>query len=467
VVTVSVILPTFNRQRFLLEAIGSVRSQTFPNWELIVVDDGSTDDTDRLLAGYAGRIRHVGQPRQGVSVARNRGIDLAAGDLISFLDADDLMLPGKLQDQVACFEQSRGRPGIVNSGWRTMGATGKPIKDYEPWKEAPKLDLRTWLLWKPLIPGALMIERNWLNRVGGFNPHYSQSEDVDLILRLSLAGCRAAWLRQPTVAYRQHPDSAMRNAPAQAEGILAVLRAFYATEGLPRSVRKLKQTVFYYTTLWTAWHLYRCGFPDEAAARLAKTSAMTRHRSEHIVYHWFAQFARFASRDGCDHAELVGSVHLLHRASNIPDSRWSNVERTIVHCSDVWSLYEKKRYDRAVARLASYADWEYEEIFKMTQHWLLVSPEPVGVEAINRFWNDLTKLRIPPPPRHHDVALLHLSGVAQHVWNRRWRQALRALHWAVRTGFRPRAGYVWRRFFRATFRHYVLRTRPAVGAFDS
>jgi glycosyltransferase involved in cell wall biosynthesis len=465
--TVSVIIPSHNSGRFLGEAVESVLSQDYPSVELIVVDDGSTDQTQRLLSGYDGRIRHIRQPNQGVSAARNRGIAIATGDLISFLDADDLMLPGKLRDQVARFQQAPRNPGIVNSGWRTVDATGNPIRDHEPWREAPKLDLRTWLLWKPMVPGGLMIERGWLNRVGGFNTNYSQSEDVDLILRLSLAGCRATWLQQPTVAYRQHADSAMQNAPAQAAGILTVLRDFYATAGLPRSVRKLKRTVFYYTTLWTAWHLYRCGYSDEAVSHLAKTAIMTRHDSEHIVYHWFAQFARFASREGCDHEELIGSVDMLRRASGIHDTRWPIVERTIVHCSDVWALYEKKRYNRAKKRLASYADWEYEEIFKMTQHWLLVSPEPVGVESINRFWRDLTRLRVPPPPRHHDIALLHLSGVAQHVWNRRWRQAIRASHWALRTGFRPRAGYVWRRFFRATFRHYILRARPAVGAFDT
>jgi glycosyltransferase involved in cell wall biosynthesis len=125
--TVSVIIPSHNSGRFLGEAVESVLSQEYPSVELIVVDDGSTDDTQRLLSGYYGRIRHIRQPNQGVSTARNRGIEIATGDLVSFLDADDLMLPGKLRDQVACFGQSPRNPGIVNSGWRTVDATGKSI----------------------------------------------------------------------------------------------------------------------------------------------------------------------------------------------------------------------------------------------------------------------------------------------------------------------------------------------------
>ena len=97
---VSVIIPTFNRGWILKEAVDSVLGQTYRNFELIVVDDGSTDNTAQILETYQGRITVIRQENAGVSAARNRGIRKASGRLISFLDSDDLWLSGKLERQV-------------------------------------------------------------------------------------------------------------------------------------------------------------------------------------------------------------------------------------------------------------------------------------------------------------------------------------------------------------------------------
>ncbi|MDZ7288429.1 MAG: glycosyltransferase [candidate division KSB1 bacterium] len=97
---ISVIIPTFNRATFLREAIDSVLAQTEQDFELIVVDDGSTDQTRELIAEYGGRVRYLYQSNRGVSAARNLGIRHATGKLIAFLDSDDLWLPKKLARQV-------------------------------------------------------------------------------------------------------------------------------------------------------------------------------------------------------------------------------------------------------------------------------------------------------------------------------------------------------------------------------
>ena len=102
-VTVSVVVPAYNYARYLPKAIDSALGQTHPPLEVIVVDDGSTDDTPRVLAAYADRIRVIRQANQGAGAARNAGIAAARGEYVAFLDSDDLWHPRKLELQLARF----------------------------------------------------------------------------------------------------------------------------------------------------------------------------------------------------------------------------------------------------------------------------------------------------------------------------------------------------------------------------
>jgi glycosyltransferase involved in cell wall biosynthesis len=146
---VSVIIPTYNCDRFLPEAIDSVLMQTYQDYEIIVIDDGSTDQTCQVLEAYKHKIRYFYQQNQGSAVARNLGIKQAKGEFIAFLDADDFwLLPEKLAEQVNCFEQQPSL-GSVHTGWRIVDGGGKKIIDVEPWRDVPDLDLESWLMYKP------------------------------------------------------------------------------------------------------------------------------------------------------------------------------------------------------------------------------------------------------------------------------------------------------------------------------
>ncbi len=105
---VSVIIPTYNRASLVVEAVDSVLAQSFRNLELIVIDDGSTDETGVRLAAYGDRLRYNRQERSGVSAARNRGLALACGEWVAFLDSDDLWQPKKLEVQVNFFVKNPG-----------------------------------------------------------------------------------------------------------------------------------------------------------------------------------------------------------------------------------------------------------------------------------------------------------------------------------------------------------------------
>ncbi|MDE5116057.1 MAG: glycosyltransferase, partial [Trichodesmium sp. St2_bin2_1] len=260
---VSVIIPVYNCDYYISQAIESILAQTYQSYEIIVIDDGSTDNTRKAIEPYMEKIHYVYQENQGVSAARNHGIDLAQGELIAFLDADDFFLPDKLTDQVRIFD-TQPNLGIVHSGWRRVNQQGETIKNETPWDYVPKLNLEGWLRWKPIgTMGTLMFRRDWLQEVGSFEVGLSQAEDVDLILRLTIRGCEAEWLRQCTVCYRQHERNTIRDGVSQAKSINLVLDKFFASESLPLEIKLLEKQVRYNTLVWSSWYLYYTGFYSE------------------------------------------------------------------------------------------------------------------------------------------------------------------------------------------------------------
>jgi glycosyltransferase involved in cell wall biosynthesis len=294
---VSVIIPTYNGDRYLPQAIASVFTQTYEHYEVIVVDDGSTDTTPHLLQGmqqqYGDRLQVVQQANQGVAVARNRGVELARGTLIAFLDADDFYLPTKLAAQVAVFDRNP-HLGLVHSGWRRVNAEGASLKDVQLWQTLPTLDLETWLRWKPVLPSAMMIRRDWLQQCGGFDARFPPAEDTELVLRLALMGCQAEWLRQVTVCYRQHEASAMHRGLPQARSLAAVIDHFFAQPHLPEPIRWLEQQVRYSTLVWIAWYLYHTGHLTEMADYLQRSLHHTPYSSVATVVHWADSFTAFS-----------------------------------------------------------------------------------------------------------------------------------------------------------------------------
>lgn len=294
---ISVIVPTYNASQYIVQAVESVLYQTYPNYEIIVVDDGSTDNTHQHLQPYISDIRYIYQPNQGVSVARNRGIDLAKGDLIAFLDADDYFLPDKLAAQVALFS-SQSSLGIVHSGWRRVNRYGTPLMDVTPWKKVPQLNLESWLRWKPVLPSAMMFKRELLIRAGGFDKRFPPAEDTDLVLRLALMGCEACWLPQVTVCYRQHPGSAMHKGLPQARSLAAVMDNFFSLPEVPVSIRLIEKRVRYNTLVWIGWYLHSTGHPKEMVQFLQKSWEYSPYRPVETVINWVESLAQFYQEMG-------------------------------------------------------------------------------------------------------------------------------------------------------------------------
>lgn len=182
--TVSIIIPTYNRSGQVCEAIDSVLSQDYADKELIVVDDGSTDDTGDILKKYDGSLKYICIQHGGVSRARNVGIEASKGELIAFLDSDDLWKDGKLAYQADYFQE---HPEIsvcqTEETWVRGGVRVNPKKNHRKYSG--------WIFEKciPLCiisPSAVMLRREVFDRVGSFDVAMPVCEDYDLWLRVAL-----------------------------------------------------------------------------------------------------------------------------------------------------------------------------------------------------------------------------------------------------------------------------------------
>lgn len=180
---VSVIIPAYNRGWIIKEAIDSVLAQTYKMYELIVVDDGSTDETSGILDLYGNKIRVIRQANRGVSAARNRGIIYSNGSLIALLDSDDLWFPEKLDEQVSFFNNNPN--ALICQTQEIWVRNGKRVN---PGNRHRKL---SGMIFKPSLslclvsPSAVMFRKEILNLVGFFDEDLPACEDYDLWLRVS------------------------------------------------------------------------------------------------------------------------------------------------------------------------------------------------------------------------------------------------------------------------------------------
>lgn len=179
---VSIIIPTYNRREFVQEAIDSVLRQDYEAREVIVIDDGSTDGTEAALRRFPS-VRYHAQANQGVSRARNHGLELAQGALICFLDSDDLWLPKKLSTQVALMvQQPEVRVSYTDEIWIRRGRRVNPKKKHQKhsgWVFSQCLPLCT------ISPSSVMLRREVFDEVGCFDESLPVCEDYDLWLRVA------------------------------------------------------------------------------------------------------------------------------------------------------------------------------------------------------------------------------------------------------------------------------------------
>lgn len=219
---VSVIIPCYNGAPFLPEAIESTITQTIPPFEVIVVDDGSTDNTEEVVARYP-EVRYIRQENQGASIARNTGLSKSQGEYLIFLDHDDRLLPQAIEVGV---NSLRAHPdcGFVFGFSRTIGTDGVILTEAQE-ARIESANYQLILSGRSLAPPAtVMFRRTVFDAVGGFDSTFDPAEDYEFYLRVARTFpiyCH----NQVVVEYRRHDNNLSGNIPRILEATLRVIEA--------------------------------------------------------------------------------------------------------------------------------------------------------------------------------------------------------------------------------------------------
>jgi glycosyltransferase involved in cell wall biosynthesis len=237
---VSVVVVTYNMANFLPEAIGSILRQSFPDFEIIVVDDGSTDDTHNVIRPYLPHVRYLRQERQGVAGARNSALEMARGEYIHFLDADDALCPDSFCSQVELLDQNP-HVGLVYGQAQVMDSLGKlyGVRASRPPELGAVLPSRQAFRWLLRVGNAIctstvMIRKAAFERAGPFQAESVPGEDWDMWMRIA-AYYDLAYVPRSLAYYRIHPASLTANLTLESvqASHLHTLNALFSRPDLP------------------------------------------------------------------------------------------------------------------------------------------------------------------------------------------------------------------------------------------
>jgi glycosyltransferase involved in cell wall biosynthesis len=219
---VTVVIPCYNQAHFLGEAIESVLSQSYRRFEVVVVDDGSTDETSEVASRYEG-VRLIRQENRGLPGARNTGIRHSGGEFLVFLDADDRLLPGALEAGLGCFE-AHPECALVAGYCNIIRADGSFLNElkHEPSDEDPYVAMLEKCHIAP--PASAMYRRSVFEAVGDFDVTLSASEDYELYLRIARQFPIGRY-DEAVVEYRMHSENMIRDSGNMLSRTIAVLRS--------------------------------------------------------------------------------------------------------------------------------------------------------------------------------------------------------------------------------------------------
>jgi glycosyltransferase involved in cell wall biosynthesis len=222
---VSVIIPTYNRAELIAPAVQSVVDQTYTKIEIIVVDDGSTDNTREVLRKYHQEVDYIYQERSERSRARNEGFRYSRGDYIAFLDSDDLWLPMKIEKQVQVLNE-KSDVGLVYTDVELIDINGNPYGGQICWDTPVRKVLYEDLMTHNVIMGStssVMVRRQCIDRVGLFDESMNACEDLDLYRRIARY-YNFHKIDLPLVKVRIHDNNTQRELTTMAKGWETIIR---------------------------------------------------------------------------------------------------------------------------------------------------------------------------------------------------------------------------------------------------
>jgi len=282
---VSIVIPTYNRARLLREAIQSALAQTHPDREVIVVDDGSTDETADVIAEFGDAVSYLRQENAGVAAARNHGASVATGDYLHFLDSDDILHPQAIERLLAVMG-AHPAAGLAYGQTSVGTADGPPSPLFVPDATRPAgacpgaSELRHLLRRNYIHLGAALLRRSVWERIGGFNPAFqSICEDWDVWVRAATVGA-VEYVPRVVLGYRLQPDGLTshynaRNVDRYLANHRAILDTAFAAPAVSAELAPYRPGIEAYHLYLRAWLTFSIG--DVAAARRQLRAALRLH----------------------------------------------------------------------------------------------------------------------------------------------------------------------------------------------
>jgi GT2 family glycosyltransferase len=266
---VSVVIPTFNSGSLVVEAVSSVLAQTQPPTEVIVVDDGSTDDTLAQLAPFGSSVRYIRKENGGVSSARNLGMAQASGEWIAFLDADDVWHPRKLEVQMAAIAK-RPELGLLGGAMYHWPAETHPVIEPSVASEPIDVTFEELVVRNNIATSTVVVRADVLRSVGEFDRSLHGPEDFDLWLRIARRA-RIGFLPVELAGYRAAtPNSLSKNAVRMETGLRAILAKLEA-DGAFRGRPVLRRKAWAYVRYSCGLSYREAGHQRTATSRFARS----------------------------------------------------------------------------------------------------------------------------------------------------------------------------------------------------
>ena len=247
---ISVIIPTFNRAKILPKAIDSVLQQTYKDYEIVVIDDGSTDDTKEVLMRYGDKIIYRFQENKGISSARNRGIEIARGRYIALLDSDDYWLPEKLEKQVACFQKNPSYRMVATrcSSFKVDGnfTSSEPKEEIKKKSRSGKSGwIYKELFYKNFIrTSSVLIEQECFKKIGTFDETLYCCNDVDMWIRIAKE-YEVGFINDILTVYTDNPKGISNDGLAGRKTYVEVLEKNYDPTLIPLRLYKKRMARMY------------------------------------------------------------------------------------------------------------------------------------------------------------------------------------------------------------------------------
>ncbi|MCC6456212.1 MAG: glycosyltransferase [Caldilineaceae bacterium] len=357
--TVSLIIPAYNQGQYLAAAIQSVFNQSYQDFEIIVVDDGSTDETRAVVAQsreerlHRDRLHYLYQQNQGLSAARNSGIRRATGSYIAFLDADDLLLPDHfltLTNELA----KEPEVGFVAGQALPIDESGNYLSHQASPAEFPAQSCQL-LLGNPVAVGTMMLRRSWLEKAEAFDESLRACEDWDMWLRLARLGCPMRWIKVPVFLYRFHLQQMTRNGERMRAATFAVLnKTFEEGAALPAQWLELRDRAYSRAFLGAAAHAYSAAEVELAKSYLSEAVHLDPELGKHNAPELVSRFSRWAEdpRNG-DRLRFLEHIYNNLPLELAPLHKRQRQELARVAMRMAFEAYQRGEFERARTAILS------------------------------------------------------------------------------------------------------------------